>query len=144
MKLAYTITPKPPTQTPCNDNLQLKSRVSTYKNFNDASCRQLRRIENCDSASSTAPLETVTLILQTRDLQFLSTANDNIIIFSYGGKSYTSGRMHSNFAWKYGRVDVRAKLPVGYGLWPAIWMMPRYDALCVSLSLSRCSFTLRF
>ncbi|CAK8673064.1 unnamed protein product [Clavelina lepadiformis] len=44
---------------------------------------------------------------------------------NYGGKQYTSGRMHSKFAWKYGRVEVRAKLPNGYGLWPAIWMMPR-------------------
>lgn len=44
---------------------------------------------------------------------------------NYGGKSYTSGRINSKFSWKYGKVDVRAKLPVGYGLWPAIWMMPQ-------------------
>jgi len=25
--------------------------------------------------------------------------------------------------WKYGRVEVRAKLPRGKGLWPAIWML---------------------
>jgi beta-glucanase (GH16 family) len=28
----------------------------------------------------------------------------------------------------YGRVEVKAKLPVGDWLWPAIWMLPRYDA----------------
>ena len=26
--------------------------------------------------------------------------------------------------WKYGRIDVRAKLPTGKGIWPAIWMLP--------------------
>merc|ERR1712135_30606 len=43
---------------------------------------------------------------------------------NYGGRQYTSARMHSSFHWKYGRVEVRAKLPNGYGLWPAIWLMP--------------------
>jgi len=27
-------------------------------------------------------------------------------------------------AWKYGYVEVRAKLPASKGTWPAIWMMP--------------------
>lgn len=26
--------------------------------------------------------------------------------------------------WKYGRIEVKAKLPKGKGLWPAIWMLP--------------------
>lgn len=29
--------------------------------------------------------------------------------------------------WKYGRVEVRAKLPGCLGTWPAIWMMPASD-----------------
>ncbi|KAI9496870.1 concanavalin A-like lectin/glucanase domain-containing protein [Zychaea mexicana] len=28
---------------------------------------------------------------------------------------------------KYGKVEVRARLPVGDWLWPAIWMMPKYS-----------------
>ncbi len=38
-------------------------------------------------------------------------------------KQYTSARLNSKFAFKYGRVEVRAKLPVGSGTWPAIWML---------------------
>jgi beta-glucanase (GH16 family) len=26
--------------------------------------------------------------------------------------------------WKYGRFDIKAKLPYGQGIWPAIWMLP--------------------
>jgi len=44
---------------------------------------------------------------------------------SYGGRSYTSSRLKTqgkqNF--KYGRIDVRARLPEGAGIWPALWML---------------------
>ena len=43
------------------------------------------------------------------------------------GKSYySSARLSSkgNVDFKYGRVDVRAKLARGLGTWPAIWMLP--------------------
>ncbi|WP_111707176.1 family 16 glycosylhydrolase [Lutibacter citreus] len=38
---------------------------------------------------------------------------------------YTSARIKTeNLAeWKYGRVEARAKLPKGRGMWPAIWML---------------------
>ena len=38
-------------------------------------------------------------------------------------KQYTSARLNSKFAFTYGRVEVRAKLPEGVGTWPAIWML---------------------
>jgi beta-glucanase (GH16 family) len=38
-------------------------------------------------------------------------------------KEYTSARLNSKFAFTYGRVDVRAKLPSGSGVWPAIWTL---------------------
>jgi beta-glucanase (GH16 family) len=38
-------------------------------------------------------------------------------------KSYTSARLNSKFAFKYGRVEMRAKLPTGAGTWPAFWML---------------------
>lgn len=39
---------------------------------------------------------------------------------------YTSARLNSkNKAdFRYGRIEVRAKLPAGQGAWPAVWMMP--------------------
>ncbi len=43
-----------------------------------------------------------------------------------GTRQYTSARMTTKNKgdWKYGRYDIRAKMPYGQGLWPAIWMMP--------------------
>ncbi|WP_397362539.1 family 16 glycosylhydrolase [Olleya sp. R77988] len=38
-------------------------------------------------------------------------------------KQYTSARLNSKFAFTYGKVEVRAKLPTGVGTWPAIWML---------------------
>ncbi|XP_033727758.1 beta-1,3-glucan-binding protein-like [Pecten maximus] len=36
-----------------------------------------------------------------------------------------SGKITTNFAMTYGRVNVRAKIPKGDWLWPAIWLLPR-------------------
>lgn len=38
-------------------------------------------------------------------------------------KQFTSARLNSKFAFTYGMVEVRAKLPTGVGTWPAIWML---------------------
>ena len=38
-------------------------------------------------------------------------------------KQYTSARLNSKFAFTYGRIEIRAKLPNGIGTWPAIWML---------------------
>lgn len=45
---------------------------------------------------------------------------------SYLTRGYTSARLNTagKKDWLYGRVDVRARLPYGRGLWPAIWMLP--------------------
>jgi beta-glucanase (GH16 family) len=44
---------------------------------------------------------------------------------SYSGSGYTSARLLSKgkFEFKYGRVDVRAKVPAAVGTWPAAWML---------------------
>lgn len=45
---------------------------------------------------------------------------------SLGGRQYTSARVVSRNKgdWKYGKIEVSAKLPTGVGTWPAIWMLP--------------------
>lgn len=46
------------------------------------------------------------------------------------GKPYTSTRIKTKglFSQTYGKYEIRAKAPVGKGLWPAIWMLPEdYD-----------------
>ncbi|UJF32243.1 hemoblobin-interacting domain-containing protein [Paenibacillus hexagrammi] len=43
-----------------------------------------------------------------------------------GGVPYTSSRLKTAglYAKKYGKFEIRAKLPTGQGYWPAIWMLP--------------------
>ncbi|NVJ60080.1 MAG: family 16 glycosylhydrolase [Gammaproteobacteria bacterium] len=42
-----------------------------------------------------------------------------------GAGVYTSGRINTKgkFDFNYGRVEVRAKIPSGQGIWPAIWLL---------------------
>ena len=44
---------------------------------------------------------------------------------SIGNNHYSSARLITKGKgdWKYGRIDVKAKLPKGLGTWPAIWML---------------------
>ncbi|MCP8940727.1 family 16 glycosylhydrolase [Alsobacter sp. SYSU M60028] len=46
-----------------------------------------------------------------------------------GGYRYTSGMInsHDSFNFKYGYVEIRAQLPEGQGLWPALWMLRQDD-----------------
>lgn len=42
-------------------------------------------------------------------------------------RNYTSGRIESVEAFRYGRIEARIKVPAGPGLWPAFWTIGRYD-----------------
>lgn len=56
--------------------------------------------------------------------------NGNLIIETHrqpmGKQEYTSARIISKNKgdWRYGKMVARAKLPIGRGVWPAIWMLP--------------------
>ena len=44
----------------------------------------------------------------------------------YGGQDYSSARLFTKgkASWTYGYFEIRAKMPCGRGLWPAIWTLP--------------------
>jgi beta-glucanase (GH16 family) len=72
------------------------------------------------------------------EAQFYTTRRDNLYIEDgvlkivgkrekFEGKDFTSGKITSQHMGNFGpgtRIEVRAKLPLGSGTWPAIWMMP--------------------
>jgi beta-glucanase (GH16 family) len=45
---------------------------------------------------------------------------------SWQGSDYTSARLvtKNKGDWLHGRFEIRAKVPLGRGTWPAIWMLP--------------------
>lgn len=56
----------------------------------------------------------------------VSIRDGNLVITaSHDGKVYTSGKINTkdNVEFQYGTIEVRAKLAVGEGIWPAIWML---------------------
>lgn len=66
----------------------------------------------------------------TTDSKNVRVENGTLIIEAHreqkGGKDYTSTRIVSRNKgdWLYGRIEIKAKLPIGKGTWPAIWMLP--------------------
>ena len=44
---------------------------------------------------------------------------------SFGGRNHTSARLltKDKWAWTYGRIEARIKIPKGQGIWPAFWML---------------------
>lgn len=70
------------------------------------------------------------------ELQYYTSRPENVIVQGgvlkinlkkevYNGSNYTSARIitKDKYSFKYGRVDIRAKLPAGGGTWPALWML---------------------
>lgn len=56
----------------------------------------------------------------------IQLANGNLVITATkNGSLYESGRITTKkkIEFQYGTIEVRAKLPQGHGLWPAIWML---------------------
>jgi beta-glucanase (GH16 family) len=71
--------------------------------------------------------------LQYYRSQNVAVTGGNLVIAakaeSFSGSSYTSGRIKTKGkrSFLYGRIEMRAKLPTGGGIWPAFWMMPEAD-----------------
>ena len=64
----------------------------------------------------------------------LGVTNGSLVITAqreaYNGRAYTSARINTKKLrdFTFGRIDVRAKLPKGKGIWPAIWMLGSNDS----------------
>lgn len=61
------------------------------------------------------------LYLQKGNLRIRSSKKD------FGSQHFTSGRLDTKdkLAVTYGRFEIRGKLPVGQGIWPAYWLYPQ-------------------
>lgn len=65
----------------------------------------------------------------TNSLKNSFLSNGNLIIEarqeSILGYNYSSARLttQNKKSFKFGRIDIRAKLPVAKGMWPALWML---------------------
>jgi len=70
------------------------------------------------------------------ELEYYTNRTDNVLVSGgtlkimakredYMGSSFTSARLLSlnKFSFKYGKLEIKAKLPAGVGTWPAIWVM---------------------
>lgn len=68
--------------------------------------------------------------LRVRNGQLIIEARKDGHAESGTKRDYSSGRIRSKNRgdWLYGRIEVRAKLPIGKGIWPAIWMLPTDNA----------------
>ncbi len=71
-----------------------------------------------------------------QELEYYTSSTNNVFVSAgnliiearaeaNNGFNYTSGRIKTEGIqqFTYGRIDIRAKLPVLHGMWPALWML---------------------
>ncbi len=60
-----------------------------------------------------------------KDGKLVITAKEETVYDMNTRFDYTSSRMitKGKYEVQYGRMEIRAKLPIGQGIWPAIWML---------------------
>jgi len=70
--------------------------------------------------------------LQYYTAQNVTVTGGNLVLTTKveSNGAFTSGKVttRGKQSFLYGRVEMRAKLPTGGGMWPAFWMMPQDDA----------------
>lgn len=76
------------------------------------------------------------LQIYTDDPRNVRVENSMLILEAHRGgaiagtsRPFSSGRIRTKHRgdWTYGRIEVRARIPEGRGLWPAIWLLPTDD-----------------
>jgi beta-glucanase (GH16 family) len=67
-----------------------------------------------------ARVENGQLIIEGRKEPFPNTTSPGPKVAKYTSAALTT---YGKASWTYGRIEVRAKLPAGKGVWPAIWTL---------------------
>lgn len=93
-----------------------KWRFDTSRNF--AGWYNNEKQYYADARLNNARVENGALVLEARR-QKLSRKR----YLDWGGQAYTSAKLVSRKPFGYGFYEIRAKLPCGRGIWPAIWML---------------------
>lgn len=70
-------------------------------------------LQNYTNRPENARVEDGNLVIEAREDQ-------------YQGTRYSSAKLTTEGKgdWTYGKYEIRAKMPAGRGIWPAVWMMP--------------------
>lgn len=68
----------------------------------------------------------VTNAFEVRDGLLRIKAEKRAAFYSGKERAYTSGMMttYKKFSQQYGRFEIRCRIPVGKGTWPAFWLLP--------------------
>ncbi len=84
--------------------------------------------DGCDRGEGLCGWGNNELQIYTNEKKNVQVVDSMLVIraFQIKADSFTSGRIvtKNKADWKYGRIDVRAKIPTTPGIWSAIWMLP--------------------
>ena len=102
---------------------------STRWNYEEGFVRNQELQYYTKALTSNAVVENGMLVIEARKERFENPAYDPAERTGWRERreyaEYTSASLttQNRASWKFGRIEVRAKLPTGRGIWPAIWML---------------------
>jgi beta-glucanase (GH16 family) len=100
---------------------------STKWTYEEGYVRNQERQYYTRERAENARAENGLLILEARKEQFpnarYQAGSENWQRAQFAGYTSASLTTEGKVSWRYGRIEVRAKLPTGRGTWPAIWML---------------------
>ncbi len=94
-----------------NDNFNKRTLNTTYWNI-DTGCKWYNNEAQCYTNTN--------INIKKGKLQLIAKKQQQ------QQKNYTSARINTQhkFSFTYGKISIRAKMPLGNGTWPALWMLP--------------------
>ncbi len=103
------------------DQFYLSNRLDACEQRNGHLILHAQKQNVYDQSGSTTP-PNAPLSNTTRDDKTLATGTRKSSTNVTPIANYTSCSVFSKQAWTYGRFEIRAKLPSGQGIWPALWL----------------------